>query len=632
MTGRPPTGPPALRRVLDHLTRLPELPAVVCGSTTLSYRELGNLSAALACRLWEVGVRPGHTVVLRLPQSAEAVAAVLAVLRIGACAATVAPTQPTAQLQAIAAATRITAVVHSGGDDPLPTAGLDPAATSAVTLVDLDQVPDSAPAVPEPVLPAAAPAYLVLTSGTSGIPKAVVLRWTEFDAYVTSKDGPATHGRLILACCRLSWDAGIGYLIKALAEGTTIALPDESQLRDAEATAELAERVRAEVIFSPTSYHELLLDHADLIGQHARVVLLGGEELTAGLARRHLDRLPHVELWNGYGPAETTVMVSSHHVTTATVDAANRGGAPIPIGHGGNGGTTRLLDPRLNPTPPGETGELYLGGAQVALGYLGQPSLTAARFVADPMGSPGARMYRTGDLAVRDAGTGDLVFRGRTDRQIKLRGARVELAGVEAVLNRHPSVRTAVVLPVTGDAGTELVAWCVPDEAHPGEIVPADLRRHCADLLVEQAVPSRFLPLASVPLTSNGKTDGAALRAQLATPTPEDPPASPSGEDQGHPDEEETGRSRVRRLVTEHWAAVLGHRDFRTTDDFFRLGGNSRRVVDLHLRLQQDWPDAVRVGELFDLVTIDLLTDAIAERIGEEAPPTPDQRPTSVEL
>ncbi|MFD7590956.1 non-ribosomal peptide synthetase, partial [Kitasatospora sp. NPDC059811] len=337
---------------------------------------------------------------------------------------------------------------------------------------------------------------------------------------------------------------------------------------------------------------------------------------------RHRAALPGTRLVNEYGATETTVTVLAQPVTPASLD-------PVPIGRSTPGNRIHLLDERLAPVGPGRTGELYVAGPQVAEGYAGRPADTALRFLPDPFATtPGARMYRTGDLASADP-TGALVFRGRADGQLKVRGVRVEREAVEAALERHPAVRQAAVLAVTGpDGATALAAcWLPADPAAPAPDT-AELLAHCTALLGGQARPERFVRVAGFPLAPSGKTDLQALRALLA-----EDPGEPGGRD------EPAEADGAPQLVTRYWTEVLGHGDFGPDDDFFAVGGNSHRIVELHLRLEGRWPGAVRVGRLFDLRTVAEQAAAVAsEAVAPEAatrepvapaagPPTGGARP-----
>lgn len=312
-----------------------------------------------------------------------------------------------------------------------------------------------------------------------------------------------------------------------------------------------------------------------------RQVVLAGEVVPEPLVAQHRAQLPGTGLRNEYGPTETTVAVLAH-----TVPDASSG--TVPVGRPRGATTVHVLDERLRPAAPDALGELYVGGPQVTRGYARRPAATAARFVADPFSPlPGACMYRTGDL-VRARKDGEIVFAGRADGQLKVRGIRVERHGVEAVLERHPAVGQASVQGVPGDGGLRLTAFwtAAPDAvALPG---PRELLAHCRQELEAGSVPEEFVLLGSMPLAASGKVDEAALTRLL--------PAEGGG-----PDGADDTADALSQELAALWAKVLRHDDFGPEDSFFDAGGNSRSVVELHLCLEQRWPGALRVGQLFDL-------------------------------
>jgi acyl-CoA synthetase (AMP-forming)/AMP-acid ligase II len=426
---------------------------------------------------------------------------------------------------------------------------------------------------------------------------------TQMAEFVGAGLGPKLPGQRCLLVCRVAWDGGIGYVASVLAHGGLVALPDEEQIRNPEAVAALGARGAVTMVIAPPSFYRLLLEQAKSFGADVRDVIVAGEAFPGSLVERHQSVLPAAVLWNMYGPTEVTVACTAF-------SAGDRPRDVVPIGRTAVTTTAYVLDDRLRPVPRDTVGELYLGGSQVVDGYAGLPGRTAERFVPDPFRTDpsGARMYRTGDLAVVDD-DGELVFRGRVDRQVKIRGARVELGEVEAVLNAHRDVGKAVVLCESREETAEdaLVAFYAPE---PGgtisDLPPAStLRAYCRSALVDQAVPEDFVALESIPLDPNGKSDFTALREHRRT-------AASGGGRAGDP-----RLSPIQRQVARCWAAVLDHADSALDDDFFAMGGNSRRVVALHLRFERDWPGVLRVGELFDLVSIEAQAAAIASRTGE---------------
>ncbi|RAJ68858.1 amino acid adenylation domain-containing protein [Streptomyces sp. Amel2xB2] len=626
--GQIPEPTPVLEGFRQQVRRAPSATALVVGGLELTYRELDLACAALARRLRGHGAGPGRVVCVRLEQNAVAVTALLAALRTGAAWAVVEPDQPPARLRALLADTDCAVVLGSGPEPALEDAPGAPALLD-VTGLDVRELAaegERLPGGPDPAEAAVsedAPAYIVCTSGSTGAPKGVVVSRRQLATSIAPREwvygsGPATY----LMAMRLSFDGMLGGMFWSFTRGHTLLLPDDKQLRQVHELARLAGEFEATHLIVVPSYYRALLEESRLLPPSLRLVVVAGEPCTQDLVRLHHERLPGASLVNEYGPTETTISCT---VQPWLAPSRQR----IPIGRPWAGAVAHVLDERLREVPAGERGELYIGGGFVALGYAGQPGRTAERFVADPYGPPGARLYRTGDIAHVDE-EGALHCHGRTDHQVKIRGTRVELGETEGVLEAHPGVGQAVA--VCDVSGTEhrLVAFLTP--AEPGGATPswAELREHCAEHLVEQAVPVLFHTLERMPLGSSGKADRTALTARVpeaaaaaashtahtahADPGPDVPPGGPHGDSGSPADPGDTAHT-----VSLIWADVLGHGASGPHDNFFAVGGSSLRVIDLHKRLERQWPGVLRVGELFDLTTVSAQAEAIAARLGVSA-------------
>jgi len=613
-------GAPVWQAFRRQVALSPGTTALAVGGTELTYSELDLASAELARRLRQLGAGHGRVVCIRLEQNAVAVAGMLAALRIGAAWAVVEPDQPPSRLRALLKDTDCAVVVTSGPDPALegmPDAPqrLDLAGVHVRELIEQGAA-ETHDEPPE--FHAATPAYIVCTSGSTGTPKGVMVSRGQLAASIGPREGvygsgPSTY----VMAMRLSFDGMLGGMFWSFSNGHTLVLPDDKQLKQVHELARLAGEYRATHLIVVPSYYRALLEESRLLPDTLRLVVVAGEACTPELVRAHKERLPGTSLVNEYGPTETTI--------SCTVEPGlDPSWSRIPIGRPWPGAEARVLDDRLREVPAGERGELYIGGSFVALGYAGQPGKTAERFVADPFAKPGARMYRTGDVAHVDE-SGSLHYHGRSDQQVKIRGARVEPGEVEAALERHPAIGQAVVVCDTDGDEPRLAAFLTP--VSPGGAMPAwsELRAHCWEFLVEQAVPVFFHTLERMPLNSSGKADRSALGELLPATTASGGHAPPIGAYAGL-----TGDV---RSVAEIWAAVLGHDESGPDDNFFAVGGSSLRVIDLHKRLDARWPGVLRVGELFDLTTVTAQADAITARLGGgEAAEHEEDIPAAYEL
>lgn len=596
-----------LSAILSQAERVPDRTALVVGSRALTYRELDTATASLARRLVAAGVRPGQTVIVYQRQNLDTVVGMVAALRAAAAWCVIEPDRGEQSLQAVLAATDCAAVLIDG-QDPLTPAGvaatLAAAPQAGLAVLDIAE----AAATPELELPAQppmrAPAYVITTSGSTGLPKVVVVSRANLATLIGSRDYPHTEGELVtFSAMRLIWDGSLMGLAWALAVGGTSVLPDARMLPDVEAVAELAVRQQVSHLVSTPSFYRLLLPRLAERIATLRIVTLGGEAVPVRLAQEHYATLPDTRLHNEYGPTEATVTCICHVVSDGKRHI-------VPIGTPTAGTAAYLVDGTLRPVRSGARGELYLGGGQVTDGYAARPGLTATRFVADPFAvEPGARMYRTGDLARVDA-NGDIEFHGRADSQVKVRGVRIERAAVETVLENHPAVREAVVLAESdADDAVFLAAFWVPADSAAIPPSTGALTAHCAQYLAPESVPERFVAIEVLPIApGSSKLDEAALRALLRAPARRPAPSRATW-------------TELERAVGAIWSEVLVHDEFDRDERFLDVGGNSHRVVALHVRLEARWPGAISVGMLFDLDTVAAQAGVLA------ADPVPSTEP-----
>ncbi|MFJ4523403.1 non-ribosomal peptide synthase/polyketide synthase [Streptomyces sp. NPDC088810] len=520
--------------------RTPDALALVAGGEQLDYATLNARANRLAHHLIALGAGPEQLVALRLPRTADMIAAILAVWKSGAGYLPLDPALPEERVRYLL-------------DDARPALVLDEAALRAVPATAPDTDPTDAdrraPLHPEHT------AYVIHTSGSTGRPKGVAVSHRAaahlLAAHRAGFVAEAGGGPLRVALtASFSFDTSLeGVLL--MADGHPLHLVDETTRMDPAALVEYVVRHRVDFLDVTPSYLRQLLPAGLLTDprHHPRVLMLGGEAVGSALWRE-LAAHPDVTAHNFYGPTECTVDALS-----CRIDGGDRPlvGRPLP------GLRAYVLDDRLQPVPPGVGGELYLAGAQLARGYTGRPGLTAARFLADPYGPPGTRMYRTGDLA-RWTADGRLDYLGRADDQVKVRGHRIEPGEIEAALLALPGIAAAAVVAVPDAHGhTRLAAYVVPAPGTPRP-APADLRAALRRVLPDALVPSSFTPLDALPLTTSGKLDRRALPAPDITL-----------EERGFvaprtPDEE---------TLAGIWAEVLGVARVGVTDNFFELGGDS---------------------------------------------------------
>ncbi|MEU4761733.1 amino acid adenylation domain-containing protein [Actinosynnema sp. NPDC023794] len=506
-------------RIADRTARTPDAVAVVYDDVTLTYAELDRRSTALARRL------RGHRVVgVAVPRSAELLVALLGVLKAGAAYLPLDLDYPAERVEFMLADSGATTVVRPE-----------------------DCVDTEAPPVDLPAPHPDQPAYLIYTSGSTGRPKGVVvthraivnrLAWMQHEYGLTADDR-------VLQKTPSSFDVSVWEFFWALCEGAAVVLAKPDGHRDPAYLADLIRRERITTLHFVPSMLAAFLGVPEVHEDPAwsaslRRVFSSGEALTGDVAARWLA-LTAVPLHNLYGPTEAAVDVT-HFEYDAAPDPA------VPIGRPVWNTQLHVLDPFLRPVPTGVQGELYLAGVQLALGYHGRFALTAERFVANPFGAPGERMYRTGDLVVRRP-DGVLVYLGRTDRQVKVRGNRIELGEVESALVTLPGIRRAAVI--------------ARDNQLLGYVTPADVdldavRTGIAAALPAAMVPHAIVALSDFPLTPSGKLDQNALPSPTLAKTGRRAP----------------GNDRE-RLLREVFADVLGLADLGVDDDFFVLGGDS---------------------------------------------------------
>ncbi len=588
------------------VVRKPEAVALISGTVSVSYRELNTQANRLAHHLMSLGVGPETLVGICIDRSVAMVATLLAILKAGAAYVPIAPDLPAVRRDTLVSDSGLRHIVTSVAYRGLFVDQL----THVVTLDDnpcrlLSQREDNPgiTSLPENL------AYLNYTSGTTGVPKAVlvphigVVRLVYQPNYVRLD----TSSRL-LQMAPLSFDAATFEIWGVLLNGGSLVIMPPGSLSPQE-IGEALLRHRVDTLWMTAGLFDAVVAYALPALAGVRQLLAGGDVLSAEHVEKVRRAHPDCQVINGYGPTENTTFTCCYPVPP---DLDLRAG--VPIGFPINNTRVYVLDAGLQPVPVGVTGEVYAAGLGLARGYLNHTGLTAERFVADPHATtPGQRMYRTGDLA-RWRSDGSLEFLGRADHQVKIRGFRIELGEIEAALAGHPDVaQAAVIAPDDGPAGKRLVGYIVA--ARQAVLDAAALRHYLAERLPDYMVPSAFVMIDALPLTPHGKLDRRAL------PAPE-----------RQVDEYRAPRTHAETTLCDIFADVLELERVGIDDNFFALGGHSllatRVVGQTRVFLGVELP----IRAVFEAPTVAKLATRVGGGETPRAPLVRQQRPDRLPL
>lgn len=591
-----------------QVARTPDAEAVDDGTERLTYAELGARANRVAGRLRAAGAGPETNVVLCAERSASFLAALLGIHKTGACYVPIGTREAPRRIADMLRTLRAVAVVTDARGQALmegvPEAG---GGTEPLPVLDLD-VMCAGSGEPDPSAPSAAvspvsAAYIIHTSGSTGVPKAATVTaagltnhlWQMIEHFsvrasdVVGQTAPAT------------FDISLWQFLAPLMVGGRLRVLDDRQ-------ALSPARLREVVVESRTTLMEVvpavvaaLLEAGIGDSPHAlRAMISGGEALSWETADRWLAACQDVELYNAYGPTECADDVSIYRVT-----AASDRSRPVLIGAPLANMTGYILDDGMQLVPQGMAGALWVGGTGVGRGYLGNPSGTAESFVPDPYGPPGARLYRTGDLA-RYTADGDLEYLGRVDRQVKMRGLRIEPGEVEAALRGVDGVREAVVKVHETARGMSLVGHLVLSGAgRTGPLTPAEhdaFRRELAGRLPRHMIPTVLLRIDAIPRFGNGKINYGALEyrpVESAARPGEAEPAAPEASD------------RITVAVRAIWTELLGGEQPALQDNFFLLGGHSLLALRMIDRVGQEMSVELEIDSVFDRPTLGEFVEAV---------------------
>jgi amino acid adenylation domain-containing protein len=548
----------------------------------LTYRQLSSRVDLLARHLKGLGVGPGVLVGLLVERSLDMIVALLAVQKTGGAYVPLDPGFPQDRLAYMVSDSGLAVLVtHRGLNEKLP--------RPPAFIVQLDaDWSEIAKRKPDSPLPRANPndlCYVLYTSGSTGKPKGVEIPHSALINFLHSmqREPGFTAHDILLAVTTLSFDIAGLELYLPLVSGGKLVIASREDARDPARLMKCMRDSRCTVMQATPATWRALID-AGWAGSKQLRVFCGGESLAPELGKDLLARCS--ELWNMYGPTETTIWSSVHKVTSVN--------GPVPIGHPIANTQFFVLDAGGSVLPPGVIGELYIGGAGLARGYLNRRELTAERFIPSPF-EAGARLYRTGDLG-RWRADGTLECLGRADNQVKIRGFRVELEEIEATLRQHSAIRQAVVVAREDHLGLkQLVAYLQPQN----DSVPpvGELRSYLKEKLPEYMIPSAFVTLETIPMTLNGKIDRKALPA-------------PSGQPVEQRRQYVAPREALETTLVAIWSQVL-QKTVGVRDDFFEMGGHSLAALKVLTEVKKQTGKALPLATFFQASTVEAIADVL---------------------
>ncbi len=576
----------------------PDAAAVVFAEGHLTYAELNRRANQLARHLRESGVGADSLVGVMMERSAELVVSLLGVLKAGACYVPLDPEYP---------AERITFMARDAGvrvlltQERLREQALDTGARVVALDSEWEEVARHRSHDLGLNVQSECGAYVIYTSGSTGRPKGALVPHRAIVNHMLWMDDAFGYSAsdVFLQKTPVSFDASVWEFYAPLLAGAKLVVAEPGAHQEAKRLVEACREESVTVLQLVPTMLRLLVEEPDLHECGSlRLVFCGGEALTGELAARLYERLPQAELHNLYGPTEAAIDATSWLCSREGAE-----GAVVPIGRPISNMRAYVPDAAGGLSPVGVGGELHLGGAGLARGYVNRPSLTAERFVPDAFGAePGGRLYRTGDLARWGEG-GRLEYLGRADRQVKIRGQRIETDEIEAAIVEHPAVREAAVV-AREDAGGDkrLVAYLVAQEG--ATLAARELRGLLEKRLPQYMLPSFFVLLGALPLTPNGKVDRKAL------PAPEDGPRLEPAED-----EFAAPRNQIEEMLCVIWAAVLGVERVGTGDNFFDLGGHSLLATQVMARVHETFGVELPLRRMLESPTV----AGLAEKIDDAA-------------
>lgn len=587
---------PAHQMFEEHVFDRPNEIAIQQGDETQTFSELNERANILAHHLVSIGIGSEKKVGILMERSINSVVSILAVLKAGGAYVPLDVAYPEERLQMMISDADLVAIItQSGLKIHLP---------KSVEVVAIDQIQDSARAADSgsnlqlEVKPDQL-AYVIFTSGSSGKPKGVQIEHRSLSNYALAASEEYGIGKedRVLQFASLSFDSSVEEIFCTLCSGARLVLRTDSTISSFSSFVSDCDRWAVTIIPLPTAFWHSLVAHwkidSFIFPESVKTVILGGEAMSSNHLSTWNDLVgKKVRLINGYGPTEVTVVATTFDVTGFD----NTAGTMIPIGRPLAGYETYIVDRFLNLLPPGVEGELCVGGLGLARGYLNQPEETRQRFISSPFEDcQAARLYRTGDRVVQ-LRCGRIVFLGRIDEQLKVRGFRLEPKEIEDKLCNMPGIKECAVTALQSPNGqNKLVAYFVPVDLE-GSPDSEAIQVHMKACLPEYMVPQQFVKLEQIPLTANGKVDFKNIAKELPVTA-----AETLGQSQP--------LTEGQRVMIAVWKELFEHVDFGLDDSFFKVGGHSLLATQLISRLHTRYSREVSIRDIFDYQTIRALTN-----------------------
>jgi amino acid adenylation domain-containing protein len=579
-----------------QVERAPDAVAIVFEGETFTYRELNARANRLAHYLIKHGVGPDVLVGICVKRSLEMAVGLLGILKAGGAYVPLDAEYPRERLEFMVRDTGIRILLTQS-----PLMGSMPAGVKELFCLDADwnkleaesDLNPAGGAGPENL------AYVMYTSGSTGTPKGVEVLHRGIVRLVMNAGYARFHkDERYLQLATISFDASTFEIWAPLLHGASCvicpaALPSPEQL------GELIRNHRVSTLWLTASLFNMIISDAPETLQGVSQLLIGGEQLSTPHVRLAQEKLDGVQIINGYGPTESTTFTCCY-----TIPGGITPETVLPIGRPIANTQVYILDGNLNPMPVGIPGEIYIGGDGLARGYLNRPELTAEKFIADPFSAgEGSRLYKTGDLA-RYRPDGNIEFLGRLDHQVKLRGYRIELGEIEAVLCQHPGISaSAVMLREDAPGDKRLVAYVALKTRGAAQVESSELRRFLHQKLPDYMIPSVFVPMDAMNLTSSGKVDRRALPVpELHRPEMEENLIPPQND--------------IEKTLAAIWAKALGVEHISIHDNFFDLGGHSLRATQVISQIRRTFNVDLPLRQLFDTPTVAGLAQQVQSGLG----------------